>query len=227
MSSSVVRPLAGLATVVVLAAIVFFAIGLFNGGFGRTVPVTVVSERAGLVMNPEAKVKMRGVQVGQVEYDRDHLRRQGGPAPRDEPRRLEGHSRQRARQHHVLDGLRRQVRGARRAAVAVCQAAGRGSAIGRPARDGRDQHLVPAAHLGAQGSRPGEAQRNPGRDLGRAATAAARSWARRSPTSASSSTRSTRASATSAAIWKSRQKRSAGTPTPLRNSSTSSTTPPR
>jgi len=67
MSSSVVRPLAGLATVVVLAAIVFFAIGLFNGGFGRTVPVTVVSERAGLVMNPEAKVKMRGLQVGQVE----------------------------------------------------------------------------------------------------------------------------------------------------------------
>src|SRR6478752_4221780 len=67
MSSSVVRPLAGLATVVVLAAIVFVAVGLFNGGFGRTVPVTVVSERAGLVMNPEAKVKMRGVQVGQVE----------------------------------------------------------------------------------------------------------------------------------------------------------------
>jgi virulence factor Mce-like protein len=31
------------------------------------VPVTVESERAGLVMNPEAKVKMRGVQVGQVE----------------------------------------------------------------------------------------------------------------------------------------------------------------
>ena len=30
-------------------------------------PVTVVSDRAGLVMNPEAKVKMRGVQVGQVE----------------------------------------------------------------------------------------------------------------------------------------------------------------
>jgi phospholipid/cholesterol/gamma-HCH transport system substrate-binding protein len=42
-------------------------VGLFSGGFGTTVPVTVVSERAGLVMNPEAKVKMRGVQVGQVE----------------------------------------------------------------------------------------------------------------------------------------------------------------
>jgi virulence factor Mce-like protein len=30
------------------------------------VPVTVVSPRAGLVMNPEAKVKMRGVEVGKV-----------------------------------------------------------------------------------------------------------------------------------------------------------------
>jgi phospholipid/cholesterol/gamma-HCH transport system substrate-binding protein len=56
----------GLATVVILAGIVFFAIGMFRGGFGTTIPVTVVSDRAGLVMNPEAKVKMHGVQVGQV-----------------------------------------------------------------------------------------------------------------------------------------------------------------
>jgi phospholipid/cholesterol/gamma-HCH transport system substrate-binding protein len=67
MSQSAVRPLAGLATVVVLVAIVVFAVGMFRGDFGQTVPVTVVSQRAGLVMNPEAKVKMRGVQVGQVE----------------------------------------------------------------------------------------------------------------------------------------------------------------
>jgi virulence factor Mce-like protein len=59
--------LIGLATVVVLAGIVFFAIGMFRGSFGTTVPVTVVSERVGLVMNPEAKVKMHGVQVGQVD----------------------------------------------------------------------------------------------------------------------------------------------------------------
>lgn len=66
MSSSVVRPLTGLVTVVVLAAIVVFSVIMFQGGFGRTEPVTVISERAGLVMNPEAKVKLRGVQVGQV-----------------------------------------------------------------------------------------------------------------------------------------------------------------
>jgi virulence factor Mce-like protein len=31
------------------------------------VPITIISERAGLVMNPDAKVKMRGVQVGSVK----------------------------------------------------------------------------------------------------------------------------------------------------------------
>ena len=58
MSSSAVRPLAGLGMVIAIAAIVVFSIGMFRGGFGTTVPVTVVSERAGLVMNPEAKVKL-------------------------------------------------------------------------------------------------------------------------------------------------------------------------
>ncbi|APA74597.1 MCE-family protein [Mycobacterium avium subsp. hominissuis] len=63
---SYASPLAGLATFVVVGAIVALAIGLFQGSFTKTVPVTVVSPRAGLVMNPEAKVKMRGVQVGKV-----------------------------------------------------------------------------------------------------------------------------------------------------------------
>ncbi len=65
--SNAVRPLAGLATVMAIVAVFVFSIVMFRGGFGQTVPVTVVSERAGLVMNPEAKVKMRGVQVGQVQ----------------------------------------------------------------------------------------------------------------------------------------------------------------
>lgn len=62
-----VRPLMGLATVVVILAIFALSIGLFQGDFTESVPVTVVSPRAGLVMNPEAKVKMRGVMVGKVE----------------------------------------------------------------------------------------------------------------------------------------------------------------
>ena len=62
-----IRALTGLATVVVLAAIVAVAVGLFRGSFTESVPVTVLSSRAGLVMNVDAKVKMRGVQVGKVD----------------------------------------------------------------------------------------------------------------------------------------------------------------
>jgi virulence factor Mce-like protein len=63
---SYASPLAGLATFLVIAVIVAVAVGLFRGDFTKTVPVTVVSPRAGLVMNPDAKVKMRGVEVGKV-----------------------------------------------------------------------------------------------------------------------------------------------------------------
>ncbi|MCV7260187.1 MCE family protein [Mycobacterium shimoidei] len=64
---SYVRPLAGLATIAIVAAIVAVSVGLFQGGFAQSAPVTVISPRAGLVMNPDAKVKMRGVQVGKVD----------------------------------------------------------------------------------------------------------------------------------------------------------------
>ena len=50
-----------------IGAIVAVSLGLFAGDFTQTVPVTVISQRAGLVMNPDAKVKMRGVQVGKVD----------------------------------------------------------------------------------------------------------------------------------------------------------------
>lgn len=60
------RPLVGLATLGAIAAIVALPVGVFQGRFTTTVPVTVVSQRAGLVMYPDAKVKMRGVQVGKV-----------------------------------------------------------------------------------------------------------------------------------------------------------------
>jgi phospholipid/cholesterol/gamma-HCH transport system substrate-binding protein len=61
-----IRALTGLVTVAVIAAIVAVAVGLFQGSFTETAPVTVLSPRAGLVMNPNAKVEMRGVQVGRV-----------------------------------------------------------------------------------------------------------------------------------------------------------------
>nr|WP_246216718.1 MCE family protein [Mycobacterium botniense] len=60
------RPLAGLVTIAAVLAIVAVAADLFQGGFTPAVPVTVIAPRAGLVMNPDAKVKMHGVQVGKV-----------------------------------------------------------------------------------------------------------------------------------------------------------------
>jgi phospholipid/cholesterol/gamma-HCH transport system substrate-binding protein len=61
-----VRALYGVATVVIIGAIVAFAVGMFRGGFTESVPLTVMSQRAGLVMNPDAKVKLLGVPVGRV-----------------------------------------------------------------------------------------------------------------------------------------------------------------
>lgn len=66
MTRSYTRPLAGLGLLVVLAVIVALAVALFRGSFTKAIPVTVISDRAGLVMNVDAKVKMRGVEVGKV-----------------------------------------------------------------------------------------------------------------------------------------------------------------
>jgi virulence factor Mce-like protein len=64
---STVRALAGLSTVVAIVAIVAVAAGLFRGSFTKTIPVTVISDRAGLVLNPDARVKLHGAEVGRVE----------------------------------------------------------------------------------------------------------------------------------------------------------------
>jgi phospholipid/cholesterol/gamma-HCH transport system substrate-binding protein len=56
----------GLVTVAVIVAVFVLAANLFRGGYTDNVPVTVISSRAGLVMNPDAKVQVRGVQVGKV-----------------------------------------------------------------------------------------------------------------------------------------------------------------
>jgi phospholipid/cholesterol/gamma-HCH transport system substrate-binding protein len=65
-SRSLLRPLMGLVTIVVIVAAFGLAANLFRGGFTESVSVTVLSPRAGLVMNPDAKVAVRGVQVGKV-----------------------------------------------------------------------------------------------------------------------------------------------------------------
>ena len=54
-------------TVVALILVVLLSVGLFRGSFTKSVPVTVIADRAGLVMYPNAKVKMNGAQVGKVD----------------------------------------------------------------------------------------------------------------------------------------------------------------
>jgi phospholipid/cholesterol/gamma-HCH transport system substrate-binding protein len=65
-TGGLVRPLLGLGTVTAIGAVVALAVGLFQGDYTRSAPVTVLSPRAGLVMNPDAKVEFHGVPVGKV-----------------------------------------------------------------------------------------------------------------------------------------------------------------
>ena len=51
---------------VVIGALIAMTALLFTGTLRKTVPLTLVSERAGLVMEPGAKVKLRGVEIGKV-----------------------------------------------------------------------------------------------------------------------------------------------------------------
>ena len=50
----------------VIAALTVLTALLFSGALRKTVPLTVVSDRAGLVMENGAKVQLRGVQIGRV-----------------------------------------------------------------------------------------------------------------------------------------------------------------
>ncbi|SPM38125.1 ABC-type transporter Mla maintaining outer membrane lipid asymmetry, periplasmic component MlaD [Mycobacterium numidiamassiliense] len=63
---SAMRTLAGLITVGMVAGVIVVCTMMFRGDFTQTVSITVLSPRAGLVMNPQAKVKLLGVQVGSV-----------------------------------------------------------------------------------------------------------------------------------------------------------------
>ena len=67
MRGGLVPTLAGLATLIAIAAVIAFSVGAFRGSFTPSAPVTVLSPRAGLMMNNNARVTMRGVEVGKVE----------------------------------------------------------------------------------------------------------------------------------------------------------------
>lgn len=65
--SNWVRKLAAVIMVGGLIAIIAAASGSFLGWFASTERVTLQAPRAGLVMSPDAKVRLRGVQVGTVK----------------------------------------------------------------------------------------------------------------------------------------------------------------
>ncbi|MBB3039308.1 MlaD family protein [Hoyosella altamirensis] len=64
--SSKQKKFAALGLVGLLAAIAILTYAMFTGRFTATEPVTVFSSRSGLVMAPDAKVKLRGVDIGLV-----------------------------------------------------------------------------------------------------------------------------------------------------------------
>lgn len=66
MKTSAARPIAGAITVISICAVIALSVALFRGSFTDSVTVTVLSDRAGLVMNPDAKVKLHGAHVGSV-----------------------------------------------------------------------------------------------------------------------------------------------------------------
>lgn len=60
------KPLAGLLSVVAATVVVALVAMQFSGDFTDSQALTVLAPRAGLVMNPDARVEYRGVQVGTV-----------------------------------------------------------------------------------------------------------------------------------------------------------------
>ncbi|MFF2086862.1 MCE family protein [Nocardia sp. NPDC058176] len=60
------RKLAALALVGLLVGIVALALAMFQGAFTKTAQVLVDAPRSGLVLDPDAKVKVRGVEIGRV-----------------------------------------------------------------------------------------------------------------------------------------------------------------
>ncbi|MEE4023426.1 MCE family protein [Gordonia sp. PKS22-38] len=66
MSSAVSRPLAGGLLVLVVVGAIVLSAAMFTGATEKSSTVTVVAPRAGLVMDADAKVQMRGVTVGKV-----------------------------------------------------------------------------------------------------------------------------------------------------------------
>ncbi len=74
--SSFKRKIAAVGMVAAIVIVFTLAVMQFSGGFKSTSPVTLTADRAGLVMNSDAKVRLRGVVIGRVasiEPEGDHV----------------------------------------------------------------------------------------------------------------------------------------------------------
>ena len=67
------KRIAATGLIMVVVVCVTLSLLLFNQAFQRRVPLTVVSDRAGLVMDVDAKVRSRGVEIGTVSQIRQEL----------------------------------------------------------------------------------------------------------------------------------------------------------
>ena len=125
-----VRIAAAILAAIVVAAIVFTYLA-YTAAFTSTDTVTVMSPRAGLVMERDAKVKYRGIQIGEVEVHRVH-RRSGEADAGDRQQRAALHPVQRRRPHRRHNGFRRQVGGVPAAGRPRSDAAARRAPRSRP-----------------------------------------------------------------------------------------------
>ncbi|MEV6322838.1 MCE family protein [Nocardia sp. NPDC051787] len=68
---------AGAAMLLLITAVIVLAVSMYAGRFRSPVTITVEAPRSGLVLDPDAKVRMRGVELGRVsavEYRDDRVR---------------------------------------------------------------------------------------------------------------------------------------------------------
>ena len=72
-SDTVPKRIAGAGLALVIVVVVALSLLLFVRAFDSRVPITVRSDRAGLVMEEDAKVRSRGVEIGNVtEIRQEH-----------------------------------------------------------------------------------------------------------------------------------------------------------
>ncbi|NNH68417.1 MCE family protein [Nocardia uniformis] len=76
-SAKVAQRLAGLALIVLIVGVLTLVLMMYGGAFTSSATVFVQAPRSGLVLDPDAKVKLRGVDIGrvaEVDYDPDSVR---------------------------------------------------------------------------------------------------------------------------------------------------------